>query len=372
MAQDAELDRLKAEQDRAHQRKQRAYEGQQRAWDRRSTAREAMNCAYDAKQRAYDEMDRAWQHYQNVRSINGPRIDSLNSQQDLAYHNMGRSYDMASSAYERGDYAGASSYSADGRRYKEESQRCVEERRRLVAEIRTAKAAHEATKPSFQYAKSEYNSRKREFEAAKAEHECAKAEFKQAKVEVDRTKKAFKSRLEKVRTEAKKHHADKRVIAEKVGIPHQYRDNVWISKQRDGTINVYFGGVGAPNGPGHGHYSMDKHGRVTYIRDPFKPHGSQNYTDDRGSTFYERGRTSRTPVRAEGDLPIRSSESGIDVEAAHITQVYDDKYRLSRDIDGTTDHKRHWTKGEMSRRIGVVGTRLLATPDRRSKAPYYT
>ena len=91
MAKDAELDRLKAAQDLAFQRKQDAYQAQQRAWEKRSSARDTMNRAYEAKQRAYQEQDRTWQYYQNVRNSHGPRIDSLNAQQESAFQNMKRS-----------------------------------------------------------------------------------------------------------------------------------------------------------------------------------------------------------------------------------------------------------------------------------------
>ena len=84
MSKDAELDRLKLARDRAFQRKQDAYQSQQRAWEKRSSARDAMNRAHEAKQRAYAEQDRAWRQYQSVRNANGPRIDSLNAQQERA------------------------------------------------------------------------------------------------------------------------------------------------------------------------------------------------------------------------------------------------------------------------------------------------
>ena len=121
MAKDAELDRLKTAQDLAYQRKQDAYQAQQRAWEKRSSARDAMNRAFEAKRRAYAEQDRSWQYYQSVRNSNGPRIDSLNAQQDSAFQNMKRSYDATSSAYDRRDGASASSYASEGRRYNEEA-----------------------------------------------------------------------------------------------------------------------------------------------------------------------------------------------------------------------------------------------------------
>ena len=190
---------------------------------------------------------------------------------------MGRAFDNASSAHDRRDGAGAASYAAEGHRYKAESQGYVNERRGLVAELRSAKERHEATKPAFQRAKDDFNSAKRAFDSAKAEHERVQTEFKRAKAEFDQSARAFKSRLEKVKAEGQKRREDKKSIAAKAGVPHQYRDDVWVSTDSSGNTNIYFGGVGKPNGPGHGHYVMDRGGRVTYKRDPFDPHGAQNF-----------------------------------------------------------------------------------------------
>ena len=63
--------------------------------------------------------------------------------------------------------------------------------------------------------------------------------------------KAFKTRLEQVRASSKKRREDKKSIAAKAGVPFQYRDNVWISKESDGNINIYFGGAGKSNGTGY-------------------------------------------------------------------------------------------------------------------------
>lgn len=341
MSEDAELDRLKTAQDLAYQRKQDAYQAQQRAWEKRSSARDAMNRAFEAKQRAYAEQDRTWQYYQSVRNSNGPRIDSLNAQQDSAFQNMKRSYDAASSAYDRRDGASASSYASEGRRYKEEAQRHVLDRRRLVEEIRSARATHEASKPAFQRAKDDFNSIKRAFDSAKTEHERAQMEFKRAKADFDSCAKAFKSRLEKVKTEGQKRREDKKSIAAKAGVPHQYRDNVWVSTDSSGNTNIYFGGAGKPNGPGHGHYVMDRSGKVTYKRDPYDHHGAQNFTDqdgNRGATLYDRrARSGKEPKGAEGIFARR------DGGREHVTQYYDDKYRLSSDIVDNANVKRHWT-----------------------------
>src|SRR5690242_18712882 len=103
MPRDDELDRLMVDQDRAFHRKQDAWKEQDRAWNPRQTAREALNRAHEEKQRAYEAQDAAWQDYQQVRSYNGPRIDSLNAEQETAYENMKRAFDNASYAHDSHD-----------------------------------------------------------------------------------------------------------------------------------------------------------------------------------------------------------------------------------------------------------------------------
>lgn len=341
MAKDAELDRLKAAQDRAFQRKQDAYQAQQRAWEKRSSARDTMNRAHEAKQRAYTEQDRTWQYYQNVRNSNGSRIDSLNAQQESAFQNMKRSYEAASSAYDRRDGASASSYAAEGRSYKEESQRCVAERRRLVEEIRSARATHEASKPAFQSAKDDFSSAKRTFDSAKAEHVRSQTEFKRAKADFDQAVKAFKSQLEKVRAEGKKRREDKKSIAAKAGVPHQYHNNVWVSTDLNGNTNVYFGGLGKPNGPGHGHYVMDHSGKVTYKRDPFDAHGAQNF--EKSDLYMRSARRNHEPLgtNEHGGVFYRRSDSGGTI--LHVTQYFADNYHVSWDATPYGNRNVHWT-----------------------------
>ena len=136
---------------------------------------------------------------------------------------------------------------------------------------------------------------KHSFDEAKRVHERSQDEFKAAKAEFDHAAAAFQSRLDVVKRQAQSKKANKRAIAERAGVPFQYRDNVWVSTDSDGNTNIYFGGVGGPNGPGHGHYVTDRSGKVTYRRDPFDPHGSQN--------FEESGTFSSTSFR---DKPQRS------------------------------------------------------------------
>lgn len=277
MAKDVELDRLKAGQDLAFSRKQTAYDAQQAAWTRRKNAGDTMHAAFEEKQRAYDIQQRSWENLQRLRDSYGPRIEQLNRLQESAFQNMKSSFESASSAHDRRDGAGAKSYAEQGHRYKAESRGYVDERRRLVAELRSASDNHKSYSPAFQAAKERFNSAKREFDVAKAAHERTQTDFKAAKAAFDNASKAFKARLEIVKAQNAKRANDKRSIAERAGVPYAYRDQVYTSKDANGNIQIYFGGVGKPNGPGHGHYTMNSSGKVTYKREPFDPHGKENF-----------------------------------------------------------------------------------------------
>lgn len=279
MAKDAELDRLKAAQDLAFSRKQAAYEAQDAAWKRRKAAGDIMHAAFEEKDRAYHAQQSAWEDLQRLRDSKGPRIGQLNSLQESAFQNMSASFNNASAAHDRRDGASARSYAEQGHAYKAESKGYVEERRRLVAELRAAGERQKAHAVPFQAAKARFDSAKREFDAAKAVHERAQVEFKAAKEAFDTASRAFRARLDIVKSQNVKKANDKRSIAEKAGVPYQYLDKVYVSKDANGNTNIYFGGMGEPNGPGHGHYVLDRTGKVTYKREPYEEHGGKNFAE---------------------------------------------------------------------------------------------
>ena len=361
--QDAELYRLRSARDAAKQRQQTAWQTQQSAYERRSSAHAIMNQAYEAQQTAYANQQAAWDAYMSVKRANGPRIDSLNSQQERAYHNMVSAFESASSAYYARDGASARMYADQGHAYKAEAQDCVAERRQLVAEIRAARERFNAVKPAFQAAKSEFACARQAFQSAKAEHERAQAEFKKAKAEFDDCAKAVKDRLDELNSAHRKRRKEKKSIAEKAGVPLQYQDNVLISTDPDGITNIYFGGIGKPNGTGHGHYAMDRNGTVTYRREPFDPHGTQNFTDAPGGILYDRrtrtdvpggtlydrrARTNTLPLGVSNRDNDTNDRSGVFYDRRrqidlHVTQYYKDNYRVSWDTKGKADENYHWT-----------------------------
>jgi hypothetical protein len=345
VAKDAELDRLGTTQDQTFKRQQDAWQAQDQAWKVRSSAKDALEKAYQDKQRAYEAQEASWQDYLRVKQANGPRIDSLNAQQEAAYQNMKTAFDNASAAYNSRDGVMASTYAAEGHRHKAESQGYVAERRRLVEEIRSARTRHEATKPAFQAAKAQFGQVKSAYDRAKEDHVRKQDEFKRAKAEFVQAKDAFHKRLEVVRAESKRRKDDKRALAEKAGVPYQYLDNVYVSREPDGTINIYFGGLGTPDGPGHGHYALASSGNVTYKRDPFDPHGAQNFEKAaEAATLYIRSaRIEHNPLGTNnhGGVFYRRDDAGGTI--LHITQYFNDNYHVSWDATDSGNRNVHWT-----------------------------
>lgn len=139
--------------------------------------------------------------------------------------------------------------------------------------------AHKRARDRFVAAKDKFNQLKLRQDEAKRRHAAAASRFKDAKNSFLQAKddlNAFKARQhedKKVRQE------QKGALTQKAGIPRQYWNDLVVKTDRNGNVNIYFGGAGCADGSGHGHASMDSSGHVTYMRNPYEPHGAQNYTD---------------------------------------------------------------------------------------------
>lgn len=121
-----------------------------------------------------------------------------------------------------------------------------------------------------------------ELKSAGERHRASLAYFRQAKEEYEIANSKFKSELDELKRQNQKKRESDRDIAIRAGIPSQYLSDIWMIKKSDGAVNIYFGGAGKSNGPGHGHYAMNSEGEVTYRRDPFDPHGAKNFTGANG------------------------------------------------------------------------------------------
>jgi hypothetical protein len=202
--------------------------------------------------------------------------------------------------------------------------------------------------PAFQHTKREFERARGEHGRAREDQERAQAEFKRAKSEFDRSDAAFRARLAVVRVERQKRKDDKRSLAQRAGVPFQYLDDLYVSTEPDGTVNIYFGGLGSPEGPGHGHYVMDAYGNVTYARDPTDDHGAHNFAD-----FAERQRLRVSTWEPRASEPpdvgiIAGTPGGLDHMVSFKTggptgdQTLIANGDYSDDKDGFDEHHNHY------------------------------
>jgi uncharacterized coiled-coil DUF342 family protein len=394
MAQDHELDHLKAEQDRTFQRQQdawqaqndawraceplhdalnrargrqqEAYDAQQRAWERRQSAQADTSRAYEAKQGLHDNQQEAWDELNRLRDSNGPRIGALREEHDQMFERIKSLSQEIDNAFSWGNKTEAFEKIEEVKQLRSDIRDLPPQWRELSAKISEAKDTHarasERFKPlqaefvrlrsisdeakadhlgasaDFKSAQAACRQAQAEFDTAKAEHQRRTDEFRAAKAEADRTKDAFNRRLAGLRAEQERRQNDKRSLAQQAGVPSQYWDDVWVSIDSDGSVNIYFGGVGEPVGDGHGHYALNASGQVTYRRDPGEDHGAHNFTnyEERPPTAFDERPKTYNP--AKSDIYF-SREGEFDKPHGHVVETRDGEgnrtYNYARDEDGT-------------------------------------
>jgi hypothetical protein len=169
----------------------------------------------------------------------------------------------------------APGYAAEGHRYKAELQSANAEVKRLIGEAKSLSHPSDSFKSYqavFKSAQSEHESVQSRYVLAKSANERAKERFEQAKRNHQQAKEAFQDRLASIKAEKASREVKNRgmlmVVASNIG----YMDGkqVKFDYRSDGKINVFFGGIGNPDGYGHGHIVIDQESNVVYMRQPFK------------------------------------------------------------------------------------------------------
>lgn len=298
MSRNSELDRLKAEQEAAFQHKQEAFQNyihardcanashdaMQKAWEERVCAREKMNREFENRKSALAHHDSIWERYGRIRDYNNSQIESLKRDADFEHHAMQDCFERASAAYESGDKAEAPMLSQEGYEHRERRNELNAEISELAQKVKSERMYAESNAPRVD--SSAFEDAKSEFEKAKSLHESAQAEFKHLKAERDRLKNVFDSLQdefircqESFQRKLKEIKDERNKILDKAKVREIDRQDAKIVEKVDGTVQVYHGGIGKGDGFGHGHTALDCFGNVTYDRDAFSEHGSQNFTD---------------------------------------------------------------------------------------------
>lgn len=66
---------------------------------------------------------------------------------------------------------------------------------------------------------------------------------------------------------------ENRRIVRVARIPRRYWSQVKIVRCRSGRIDIYYGGRGKPDGPRHGHSTINQKGELVFARSPFAKYG---------------------------------------------------------------------------------------------------
>ena len=139
---------------------------------------------------------------------------------------------------------------------------------------RKAKKAYDNTVEAFHYA------RKKEQEARSRVRGSREPCYRRA-VYVDHQRQA----VLKVKTAAQRlrdaREIYNHILAEFAGIPEEYYNNSKFVETEEGEIHIYLGVfdpiIGQEN---HGHWIVNKEGKLRYARLPFEDHGPDNYEKD--------------------------------------------------------------------------------------------
>lgn len=218
MARDPEHDRL--------------FEAKQAAWQEQDAARQRMNDA--------------WEELQRLRDRYGSQIDSLRAEHEqLHQRNLQLSRDI-DDAFNSGNREEGFSLIEEAKSVNAEKSELPPKWRVMIAEIKEVESRHASLRDDFL---------------------PAKRLFMEAN-------EAFKDRKTEVR-------AAKENALSIAAIPVQYREDAILRNNPDGSIDVFFGGIGEDQ-LYHGHYHSEPNGEITYRREPFQDHGPQNF---RGSKY---------------------------------------------------------------------------------------
>lgn len=99
---------------------------------------------------------------------------------------------------------------------------------------------------------------------------------KEAQAIFDDASESFRERLEALNQVDEVEKVLNKAIAEEAGVPSEFLNDVVVIINDDGTIHIYFGGIGSPLGYGHGHYVMTSEGAIIYKRRVFGSRGPHN------------------------------------------------------------------------------------------------
>lgn len=260
---DVRLGRLAATRAEALRFRNEAWHAQRAAWLAYSQARDELSRFNKRLQQADDLQDELWHSYRRERRDNRSLIKRLGHRQKEVGKASVRCFKLANMSLRATDTAQTCMFDEP-----ESAARDYQKARMLlVGQSSVAKRQVQEAVRRLKAVKSERDQIRSISDDLLVDYFRLQAEFQEAKSAYKVANRAFKLRLRELRDSGQ--DAESAVeVARRAGIPQKYLDNVFVKRAVvSSRYDIYFGGLGHPVGPGHGHYCLIGN-RVVYRRDP--------------------------------------------------------------------------------------------------------
>lgn len=142
--------------------------------------------------------------------------------------------------------------------------------RTLKCELAKLHAQHKEAEIAYNNARAGLLGAQQHLKVLVAEKETAQNALDTAVQAANQADQAYQEKLKELQLFYKTRSAD---LARQAGVPSAYIEATLAAYKPDGSINLYFGGEGRPNGKYHGHYILNPEGRVSYRRNPYQKRG---------------------------------------------------------------------------------------------------
>lgn len=277
MFRDFELERLDAVKEIAYEEKigfQQKLDEEEKKY---SLMKTELSKSSIFRHRAYTNQELARRKHYDINVVNNARIKKLDSKQEKEFFKMRKAYTDAEQYYSKRNGASASIHSGKAERHKRKSKSFSAERRQLVDEIISVNDSFALSRAAFEQSKIDYREVKIKYDVAKTNYDLAKQNFLNSKKYFNDSSEACKEYFQKSISRQKLNPEEEYELANQVGVPRQYLDSMAVRYLISGEIDFFFGGIGDPIGPGHGHYVVNRDGTVKYRRDPLDYHLSKKF-----------------------------------------------------------------------------------------------
>jgi hypothetical protein len=268
-----ELQLLKDAQAEAFGCQHRARSILDEAWFIRLTAINDTQIAYKAMKCALEAKRQKRETYLATRATNSPRIEQLAVLEQEARTRKVDASAASQQAYKAWDHKLARELSREKGLHQTQEDEYRQQRRALMADITATRLAYECACDAYGPARTDFLAARAVYESANTGYEHALSEFQLAHEAFGQVTEAMRSHIGQMCS------GQDPILISQAGIPSDYVQQCWTRPMSDGTVHFYFGGIGLPDGPEHGHRKMSAEGSITYAREPFEPRGAHNHID---------------------------------------------------------------------------------------------